>query len=224
MVNPASADSVPFSAFPLPLPSHWPGQSELMAWCQSMSPGVAAILIVGGVIYLLWGWYLFKVLVTLNAALMGAYIGAAIGQRAGSLWAGAALGGFIAALVTWPLMKYAVAVMGGFFGALLGLSLWRTAGLDPNFAWSGGLVGLVAFGMLSFALFRGSIIMYTSLQGSVMLIFGLLGMIYKYQSLSPQITSAMSLRPLLLPILIFIPMMIGLIFQQSAKETPSQKK
>jgi hypothetical protein len=77
------------------------------------------------------------------------------------------------------------------------------------------LIGLVGFGMLSFILFRGSIIMYTSLQGSVMLIFGLLGMIYKYQSVGPKVTEGLTLKPMILPIVILISAFIGLVYQQT---------
>ncbi|HEY8667171.1 MAG TPA: hypothetical protein VIL86_10915 [Tepidisphaeraceae bacterium] len=214
MVTPPTVDPQASAMNWLTLPSHWPGQSDLLTWCQTMGPGTAALLIILGVIYLMFGFYLFKFLITLNAALVGAALGAMVGDKLGSALAGAVVGGMTCAVVAWPLMKYAVAIMGGLYGALLGMALWRTFGLDGNFAWAGGAIGLVAFGMLSFILFRGSIIMYTSLQGSVMLIFGLLGMIYKYQSVSGSLTSGLSVRPFLLPIFIFIPAMIGLIYQQ----------
>jgi hypothetical protein len=105
--------------------------------------------------------------------------------------------------------------MGGIFGMLLGASVWRSLGLDPAYAWAGGLSGLIFFGMLSFVLFRGSVMMYTSLQGAVMLVFGLLGMIYKYQGIAQQVTDNLSLKPFILPICIFVPTLMGLIYQQT---------
>jgi len=180
-----------------------------------MGPGTAALLVLAGVIYLLFGIYMFRVLVMLNAALLGAYLGALIGERGHAAAAGAFLGGFTAAAVTWPLMKYAVAVMGGLFGAVLGASIWRTCGLEPNYAWAGGMTGLVGFGMLSFILFRGSIMMFTSLQGAVMLVFGILGLVYKYQGLAPSITENIMFKPFILPAVIFIPAILGLIYQQA---------
>ena len=112
-------------------------------------------------------------------------------------------------------MKYAVAFMGGVFGALLGASLWRAVGLEPYLSWAGAMTGLVLFGLLSFILFRGSVMMYMSLQGSVMLIFGILGLIYKYQDIAPKVTENMTLKPFLLPVAIFIPAVLGLIYQQT---------
>lgn len=207
--------------------SHWPMQTDLLQWCQTMTPAAATILVMGGIIYLLFGIHIYRWLVMLNAAILGGAIGGGIGERAGSAIAGALVGAFIAAALTWPMLKYAVAAMGGIFGALLGASLWRSANLEPNLMWAGALTGLIGFGLLSFVLFRGSIMMYTSLQGSVMLIFGILGLIYKYQELGPKVTENMTLKPFLLPILIFIPATVGLIYQQhqtAQLETAGKKK
>jgi hypothetical protein len=80
--------------------------------------------------------------------------------------------------------------------------------------------------MLSFLLFRGSVMMYTSLQGSVMIVFGLLGLIYKYQDLAPKITESLSGKSFILPMVIFIPATIGLIWQQTqfpAQAPPAKK-
>src|SRR5262249_50145482 len=152
---------------------------------------------------------------TLNAALVGAFIGARIGEKGGSAAAGACVGALLSGAITWPMMKYAVAAMGGIFGALVGASIWRAAGLDPALCWAGALPGLVGFGMLSFIIFRGSVMMYMCVQGSVMLIFGILGLAYKYQEVGPKVTENMTVKPFLLPLAIFIPALLGLIYQQT---------
>jgi hypothetical protein len=148
--------------------------------------------------------------------MVGGCLGAIIGDRlADSAAIGAVVGAVLIAATTWPTMKYAVALMGGTFGALVGAALWRSFNLDPQFAWAGGLIGLVTFGLLSFIVFKGSVMMYTSLQGAVMLVFGVLGLAFKYQSIAPMITQHMQLKPFLLPLAIFIPAVLGLIYQQS---------
>jgi hypothetical protein len=209
------------------LPQHWPVQTDLLQWAANMRPGEATILVIGGMVYLLFGWYIFRILVTLNAALVGAYVGAKIGQAAGSMGAGICVGGFIAGAAAWPLIKYAVSFMGGIFGALLGASIWRAVNLDISFIWAGALMGLIFFGLLSFIIFRTSVMMYTSLQGSVMLIFGILGLIYKYQEIAPKITDNMTAAPFILPMSIFIPAVLGWIYQQTqfgGQPEPAGKK
>lgn len=205
-------------------PSHWPSQAELLNWCQHMTPGLAALLILMGIIYLIFGFKLFKGLVMLNAAAVGAAIGLAIGQRTEMGLALMVLCGFVAAATTWPLMKWAVAVMGGLAGALMGATLWQTFGLDAQFAWSGALSGLILFGLLSFILFRGSVTMYMSLQGAAMLIFGVLGMLDKYDQIAPKLTSTMAMKPFLLPMAIIIPAIIGMLYQQSDGGAPAPAK
>jgi hypothetical protein len=197
------------------VPAHWPGQMDLLQWSQKMGPGMATLLIMLGVIYLLFGFYLFKGLVIANAAIAGALFGAAVGHRSGSEVPCAVLGAFVAAAVAVPMMKWAVAVHGGLLGAILGGAIWRMSGLDPQFAWSGALTGLVAFGMFCFILFRGSVMTYMSLQGSLMLVFGILGLLYKYNDLGPRITTGLQARNFILPMAVFIPAVIGLLYQHA---------
>lgn len=191
-------------------------QADLLQACRDMNVAAAVILIFGGVIFLLWGYYAFKWLVTLNAAVIGAWVGAIIGEHAGAPLPAALIGGFVAAVVTWPLMKYAVAVMGGLIGAVIGMSLWRASGLDAHFAASGGGMGLIFCGMLSFILFRTSVMMFTSLQGSLMLIFGILGVIYKFQGIDTSaLESRLEVSPFIMPMTIFFASVCGIIYQNT---------
>ena len=194
--------------------THWPAQHDLLNTCHQMAPAIAALLVLLGVVYLLFGFNIYKGLVILNAAVLGATLGAALGESNHIEVPLAIVGGFAAAAITWPLMKWAIAVMGGLFGAVLGASIWRLCNLDPQFAWAGAATGLVTLGLLSFILFRGCIMMYTSLQGSVMLIFGIISLLSRHDSILRTLSENVQIRPLLLPITIFIPAIVGLIYQQ----------
>jgi hypothetical protein len=203
----------------LNFPSHWPGQADLLVWFDDMGSAVALLLVLLGLVYLLFGYYLFKPLVLLNAAFIGAMTGVLISNKTGGPLPSGILGGFVAAAATYPLMKWAVALMGGLFGALMGLTLWRTFGLEPGFAWTAGCMGLIACGLLCFIVFRGSVMAYTSLQGSVMLVFGILSLAYKYQDLAPRLSQALQVKPFVLPMCIFIATILGLIYQQNSALT-----
>lgn len=197
---------------------------DLLTACQNMGPGEACILVILGIIYLLFGYAIFKPLVTLNAMGAGAYLGALLGRSANAVAAGAFIGAIVAAAITFPLMKYAVMIMGGIFGAALGASLWRQANLQGELAWAGAMSGLIFFGMLSMILFRGSVILYTSLQGSVMLVFGILALLYKYQSIVPDVTDVFAKRAFILPTVVLIPALVGLLYQQSMYPGPVPAK
>jgi hypothetical protein len=217
----AQADQIAASIHWPQLPHQWPAQADLLTWCQNMGALTAAMLVIAGVIYLVYGVYAYRMLMTLNAAVIGAYMGGVMGDKAGNATAGAMVGGFAAAALSWPLMKYAVAIMGGIFGMCLGASIWRACGQDPAYAWSGGGMGLIFFGMLSFLIFRGSIMMFMSLQGSVMLVFGLLGLIYKYQDVAPKVTEGLTAKTFILPMIIMVPATLGLIWQQTQYGAPA---
>jgi hypothetical protein len=208
----------------LPLmPSHWPAQMDLLTACQNLGPGEACLLVLLGIVYLMFGYSIFKALVTLNAMAAGAYLGALLGKSSNAMAAGAFIGAVIAAAITFPLMKYAIMVMGGIFGAALGASLWRQASLQPDLAWAGALSGLIFFGMLSMIVYRGSVILYTSLQGAVMLVFGVLSLLYKYQGVAPDVTAIFSKRAFILPTVVLVPALVGLLYQQSRFPAPSAK-
>lgn len=194
-------------------PTHWPGQTGLLSWCEKMGPAAAAVMIMAGIIYLVFGVKIYRYLITANAFAIGACIGAALGEKANAELIGAIIGGVAAAAAAWPLMKWSVAVTGGVVGAFLGACVWRMSNQDPNFAWAGALTGLVALGMLSFVLFRWSVIIYMSVQGGAMLVFGILGLAYKYPDMAADISSSMRGKPFLLPMVLFVPIICGLFYQ-----------
>jgi hypothetical protein len=182
-------------------PSHLPGQGDLLTWCQTMGPATAMVLILAGVVYLIYGRGLYQWLVTLNAAVVGAYFGSRLGGGDASM-VGAMLGGVLAGAVAWPYTKYSVAATGGAFGVAVGATMWRLFDGDPHYAWAGGMTGMVFFGMLSFILFDMSVLVFMCGQGAAMLVFGLLGMAYKYPDMARQIGGLLGGRPMLLPVVI----------------------
>ena len=209
MISTLLANTLPFT----PL-THYPEQGDLLNWCLDMGLGTGILLMLVGAVYLMYGWSLHKGLVTLNAAALGGFAGAWVGDKAGYPLAAAITGALLIALLTFPLRKWAIALMGGLCGIIVGVGIWRSAGLDPEMSWAGGGIGLVSFSLASFILVRGSLIMYTSIQGSLMFIMGLLGLILKYQDVTPKVTHNMTSQPLILPIAVLVPAMLGLVFQQ----------
>ena len=72
---------------------------------------------------------------------------------------------------------------------------------------------MVLFGLMAFILFRNCLIVYLSLQGAVMFLLGVMGLACKYHEFAPTVGKMFTGQPLLLPSAIFIPFMIGLIYQ-----------
>jgi len=198
----------------------FPAENDLVTVCQQMGPAVAMVLILIGAVYLLWGLNLFRFLIVVNFAAVGAAVGLLLGGKSGAQFPLAVIGAVLGGAISWPLMKYAVAIHGGALGAMIGATVWRLVELDPNFAWSGALIGLVAGGLLCFILFRGCVMLYTSLQGAMMLMAGILGLLMKTPDLAPKIGAYLISKPFILPMIVFIPAVIGMLYQQAYAGAP----
>ena len=210
------------------MPKTFPETGDLLSFCFKMGPGEATIFLVTGVLMLLFGVNLFKAVVTINAMIIGAAFGLYVGDKAGNENVGALIGAFIMAAICLPLMKHAAGVMVLAVGAILGTFLWRMfAVAHQELYWVGAILGGISFGLLSMLIFRGCLMIFTSLQGSLMTIVGLLGLILKYKGVDAALTQFLSAKNFALPLAIFIPTILGVLYQQmpgaAAKAPPAKK-
>jgi hypothetical protein len=204
--------------------TRFPEQADLLKFSQNMGPGLAALLIILGIVYLLFGFQLHRMLVLVNTAVVGWLVGDAIGDKTGTSIPCAIAGAVLAGAIAWPATKYAVAVMGGLFGALVAATLWRLFGQDPKFTWAGAMTGLVGGGLLCFIIFNVCVMAYMSLQGSTMMIFGILGLLMKYQDLAPKVGGYLAVKPFVLPLFVLIATVLGAMFQGHSSAPPAAAK
>lgn len=194
---------------------------------------MAAVLLACGLVYMLQGWKIFKVLVVVNAAVLGAAVGGHIGSLLGGhntwLYMGIA-GGLLLAVLAWPLMKYAVSLMGGLVGGVMGYSLWHyvvaMVGQEDlaNYAWVGALIGLITLGLLAFIILQAVVTIITSLQGSVMTICGIVAIAMRYGPLRETLETPLRHNSHLVALLIIVPAIIGVAFQYSLTGGKGKKK
>ncbi|MFT3789273.1 MAG: hypothetical protein QM770_24350 [Tepidisphaeraceae bacterium] len=209
----------------LTIPHQWPSSQDLLGWCSSMGPGTAVILLAAGFMCLLWGQSMFKLLVSMNCAIVGAWIGGWVGSRAGAIVPGVLIGGFMAGALSFPAMKHCISLLAAVVGFVIGCVVWRTLGLEARFAPAGGLIGLTFLFMLSFIKLRPTIILATGIQGAAMLILGTVGLLYKYHEIAPRMDSMFGSYQYLLPTAVFVPAMLGFIYQYSTPPAaPPAKK
>ncbi|MBN1942613.1 MAG: DUF4203 domain-containing protein [Phycisphaerae bacterium] len=177
--------------------SHWrnvpQSLDELLASLTTMHVGHGILLAAAGLFYLFIGWKLFKPLVMLNAAILGAVLGASAAVQLGAgeyWWIGLLAGGIVLGLVAWPMMKLFVALFGGALGAALGFSAFESivAALGRGnllpYAWVGAAVGGLFLALLAVLLFQGAVMFATSLQGAGMFACGLLCLLFKVQNIA----------------------------------------
>lgn len=210
-----------------------PSREEFVNALVSLGALQGLLLLVVGGLYLTCGWKAFKALVIINAGILGAVVGGALGGMVNGpsmQTIGAIAGGLLLGVLSWPLMKYAVAIMGGLVGSVLGYAIWDYAAtvngslVPGQQAWAGALIGLVVLGMLAFVVFRESIILLTSLQGAVLAVSGGLGALMTVASIRESLRPDLIANVHLLPILVLVPAVIGVAFQHAELAKKARKK
>lgn len=135
-----------------------------------------------GIVYLLYGWRIFKVLSIICFGLIGLGFGMMIGETLGSeLWGGV-IGLLTLAILSMPLMKWGVSALGAIAGGVITGAIWYAIGLPQLYIWAGIIVGMVAGGMISFIVLEIAVMLFTSLGGSVITVVAILSLIHNYES------------------------------------------
>jgi len=168
-----------------------------------------------GIVCLLYGWRIFKILVTICFGLLGLLV---------AIWANDQLiGGNVIwlamicilffAILSIPLMHWGVSLLGALSGGILTAGATLAFGVgDQRLLLAGGLIGLVAGGMISFIVFKIAVILFTSLGGSTLIVTGFLGVLYQNTDPKKLEMFASDCR-WFLPVLILVPMVVGIVLQ-----------
>lgn len=162
-------------------------------WARLMSAEpliVAIIMVVAGVVFLLYGFRLYKALVMVLYAFIGLVVGGIVAAHfgIGSLW-GAIPGALLLGLVAWPLHRLGWGILGGLafaaaavivpgifaavFSGLLGL------GMDV-WVLLMGLAGFIVGLVLTMLILRPLIIVITSLCGGSILVQGAMQLVAQW--------------------------------------------
>jgi hypothetical protein len=177
----------------------------------------AVVAISFGTIYLFYGWRIFRIVVVISLGLLGLYVGLKIGEKAENIIWGGVIGFGIAAGVSLPLMRWAVSALGAVAGGILSGGLWYAFELPEKYILAGALIGIVAGGMISFIIFKYSVILFTSLQGGALIVAGGLALLHLYslnsEPNSSRIQEMFFQDNWFLPVLLLVPTIIGLILQ-----------
>jgi hypothetical protein len=204
----------------VPLDFIWE-QVTSLAWLQ------AVIGISFGMVYLLYGWRIFRIMVVICFAFAGMYLGMLAGKHFGNQLWGGVLGVCALSAVSMSLIKWGVSVLGAAAGGIVTGGLWYAFGLPENLIWAGAVVGVVAGGLMSFILLKISVMLFTSLGGSVILSISFLALLHQYQTkvMSPSsgnIHELMFTKTWFLPLVIIVPTVIGMIVQNKLIKKSSE--
>jgi hypothetical protein len=182
-------------------------------------PWMVALLIISvGIVYMLYGWRIFRVLVTISFGFLGLFLGMVAGQYLGSIFLGGVIGMALFAFVSVPLMKWCVSILGAIAGGVITSGLWVACGLSDLYLPAGFVVGFVAGGLISFILLKASVMLFTSLGGSIIMVTGILSLWYQYEvrvleRAETQLHYLIFSYNWFLPVVLIVPTVIGIIFQ-----------
>ncbi len=206
----------------------------LLTNLQSLSVVWAVVFVIAGVVCLLNGYKLYKWVTVIAGLLLGILAGYYLGQKINAEVIVAGCLGLLLGVVCLPLMKYAVAALGGLAGAFIGANAWSSVArlvADGSAAeqaaanyWVGALMGLIVFGMLSFVLFKFSVVIFTTVSGSTLAVLGLVALLMQVPAWRGLVSENVAAHAAIIPILVFVPAVIGIILQQTqpaAKAKPA---
>jgi len=209
-----------------------PTHEEFIQFLGELGPVQAFVLVACGLVYMLSGWKVFKALILVNAAVLGALGGRQMGLLFGGQNMpiyGAIAGALLLAAISWPLMKFAVSLMGGLAGSFVGYAVWLHVAASmgrsgQEYAWAGALIGLIVMGLLAFVIFKATIMVLTSLQGAAMVVVGLLAMLLKYDPTHDEVIRSLTNHKALVHILILVPAIVGFVLQKTSAVQKAKKK
>jgi hypothetical protein len=152
---------------------------EWFALLEGLDPAWGLILIAVGLVYVLLGWRVFKVLLVLNCAGLGASLGAVLGGGIFSqslfwpLLFGLIGGVLFGSAATW-LFRWAATLCAALAGGFVGAHLVSIFSLAPEAQLIGAVAGLLLVGSAVFVAFEHIVIVVLSFQGGLMTVGGML--------------------------------------------------
>ncbi|MCL2647747.1 MAG: hypothetical protein FWD61_12175 [Phycisphaerales bacterium] len=190
-----------------------PQQSQIIHSLVSAEVYFAAAVLVIGFLFLVFGFKAYRWIVVINCVALGFYLGGLLGEKERIATVAAVIGALVLGAISWPLMKYAVAICGGLVGAVVGMVVWNYFEQPADMAWAGGIVGLAVLGLLSFCLFKTSVILFTCVQGAAMFVLGAAALLIKCSPWAHDVSSNLTQKPILMPILVATVAIFGLLWQ-----------
>ena len=194
-------------------PRTLPEQSQILeslATAQILFPITLCIV---GILLMSFGFKSYRWVVLLNFIALGYWIGERLGNYNQIGFIGAIIGAALLGVAALPLMRFAVATCGGLVGAVIGMVIWAYCDQPMDMAWAGGLVGLAVLGMLSFILFKTTVILFTSIEGAALFVLGSCALLMRYKPWAQDVGHNLDSKPVLIPLLVVTLAMIALFWQ-----------
>ena len=152
---------------------------------------VALGAMVVGLLFLFFGWRIYRITLVTFGLLVGAALGFRLGEWAAVRFtidsgmlplAFAAVVGLLLGCLAIPFVKLMVFIFCGLMGAVFVSYLCERLGFGSSILWTLG--SFVILGLISVALIRHAMILFTSLSGSYLLVAGALAVLHSLKGIS----------------------------------------
>jgi hypothetical protein len=198
---------------------------------SAMHPLEAGLLLLPiGLVFLLYGFKLYKWLISVVYAGIGAVAGTALAAYLGwDVILGMIAGALVLGLLAWPLHRAGWGLLGGAVFGVAAALLMRTQ--TPNVTYTAIVAGVAFVGgsILTFLLMRPLIILVTSVLGAAVLVQGALRLSLIQPVVGDPVMRTIEDKPYVAAILVALPALVGFILQWrdtagKAKAPPKKKK
>ena len=166
----------------------------------------------------MYGWKIYKTLTVIGFGLLGLFLGQLVGASSEKPLPGAIIGCALLVILAIPLMRWAVAILAPWRAGYLPREYGTPVTFLRNLSGLCVLTGLVAGGMISFVVFKLSVMLFTSLAGTSLIVIGVFALIYQYENM-PGEPATMHLNrlyysnPWFLPLLLTAGTLLGILIQ-----------
>jgi hypothetical protein len=187
---------------------------ETLLWIAEQDPGLGLLLIGGGLIFLVFGWRLFRFMITLSLIIMAAVVASCFAPDEGLAalaipLAGAVIGGWIGIRTA----RIAVALAAGGWAAALNLAAMARIGAAPGVVSVVCVIAFAAVAAMAFAAVRPCVAFVTSVEGTILVIGGAMILLAEAPSWWSCVQDAVETNPIFLPFAILAGSVTGYYVQ-----------
>lgn len=185
---------------------------------QTLGPWEAAIVVIPiGIVFLLYGYRLNRLLATIIFAFAGLGVGIAVATLYGfNPLPAAVVGAVVFGILGWLLIRMVWTLMCGFAGWVVGTHVcmqWVPDASVPTYLLIFAAGGFFLFSTFGFFLFRPAVIAVSSLEGASGIVWGALRLVALVPSVAKPVMASLNALPWLLLVAVLVPAIVGAMIQ-----------
>lgn len=226
------AQEIPDGAGPLDVLNTAIGRLDILNYPDELLNGLAnlhvvwaSVLLVLGIMCILNGYKWHKWVIIACALMAGIGLGHVLSKQMGESRVVIGALALLCAVVATPMLRIAVAVFAGLTGAFIGANAWTAFSEAPDSHLAGAAIGFISLALISFILFRPTVVMFTSIGGAALAVLGGITLLLHVPSLSDAVRESLAANQRLIPLLVGTAAITGFVLQfgQAAEAKPAGK-